>query len=103
MVRVLLSLISLVSIKTEAITFGHKNARPDFRACVCFTLSQVCKTSVAEVLKCERAGKILGSHSNLEVVVAGQGNEEVEEETLAVFIDLWSVVVQTCSAEYTTR
>lgn len=39
--------------------------------------------------------QVLGAHSDLEVVVAGEGNEEVEKETFAVFIDLWSVVVQT--------
>ena len=39
--------------------------------------------------------KVFRSHSDLEVVVAGEGNEEVEKETLAVFIDFWSVVVQT--------
>lgn len=44
----------------------------------------------------------MGSDSDLEVVVAGQGNEEVEKETLAVFVDLWSVVVQTCSVENMT-
>lgn len=33
MVRVLLSLISLVSIKTEAITYRHTNGRQDIRAC----------------------------------------------------------------------
>lgn len=47
-------------------------------------------------------GRILGSQSDLEVVVAGQGNEEVEKETLAVFVDLWPVVVQTCQLENTT-
>lgn len=38
---------------------------------------------------------LLGFHSDLEVVVAGEGNEEVEKETFAVLIDLWSVVVKT--------
>lgn len=33
MVRVLLSLISLVSIKTEAITYRHTNGRQDIKAC----------------------------------------------------------------------
>ena len=34
--------------------------------------------------------------SDLKVVVAGEGDEEVEKETFAVLIDLWSVVVQAC-------
>lgn len=63
---------------------------------VCFLIS------APQGLKCQRAGKALGSDSDLEVVVAGQGNEEVEKETLAVFVDLWSVVVQTCSVENMT-
>lgn len=45
----------------------------------------------------------MGFHSDLEVVVAGQGNEEVEKETFAVFVDLWSVVVQTCPVTITSR
>lgn len=35
------------------------------------------------------------SFSDLEVVVAGESNKEVEKKTFAVFINLWSVVVQT--------
>lgn len=35
------------------------------------------------------------SFSDLEVVVAGESDKEVEQETFAVFINLWSVVVQT--------
>lgn len=38
---------------------------------------------------------LLGSHSDLEVIVAGEGDEEVEKETFAVFIHLGSVMIQT--------
>ena len=36
-----------------------------------------------------------GVNSDLEVVVAGQGDEEVQQKTLAVFKHLYPVVVQT--------
>lgn len=44
----------------------------------------------------------LGFHPDLEVVVAGEGNEKVEKETFAVFIHLWSVVVQTWTIKHTS-
>lgn len=45
-------------------------------------------------LQVEKSQTSAASCSDLKVVVAGEGNEEVEEETLAVLVDLWSVVVQ---------
>ena len=46
-------------------------------------------------LKWHKKYQIVGSHSDLEVIVAGEGDEEVEKETFAVFIDLRSVMIQT--------
>lgn len=104
MVRVLLSLISLVSIRTEAITCNHQS--PQERSFsdgsnLAEFLNEELPIAIMKKMQCyfklkwHKKYQIVGSHSDLEVIVAGEGDEEVEKETFAVFIDLRSVMIQT--------